>query len=203
MNFFPRVERIIALHRDRAIAVGVALGAALLLLVLTDAAGSFSWLGLIATIVAGSIVLGNSDNLAGLILLGAMVLQWLVSGVDAGSWWALPAAWLLLLAHVAVALAASGPDQAPIPRSVLAVWLPRTVLVGVATTVVGALALLIEPTNDELLPYGVAGALIALVVAVLVLNRMTGDDRAAQGAAAPYSSMYERTRPVEDPSKER
>jgi len=201
MTLLPRMERIVELHRDRAIALAVAIGAALLLLVMTDIAGAMTWIGLVLTLAAGSIVLGNSDSLAGLILLGAMVVQWLMSGMAAGSWWVLPAAWLLLLAHVAVALVASGPDQAPIPRAVLARWVPRTLLVGLATTAVGALALLIEPTNDELLPYGVTAVLLALIAAVLVLIRLTGEPTGERASAA-YTSMYDRTRPTKEPSEE-
>ena len=201
MTLLPRMERIVALHRDRAIALGAANSAAVLLLVMTDVAGSMTWIGLVLTLAAGSVVLGNSDSLAGLILLGAMVVQWLLSGMSAGSWWVLPAAWLLLVAHVAIALVASGPDQAPIPRPVLAVWVPRTVLVGLVTTAVGVLALLIEPTNEQLLPYGVPAALLALSAAVLVLIRLTGEP-ARERASAAYTSMYDRTRPTEEPPEE-
>ncbi|HWC20672.1 MAG TPA: hypothetical protein VG502_00105 [Flexivirga sp.] len=176
MNLLPRMERIVQLHRDRVNAMATALLAAFLLLVITDVAGTMSWYGLAATLVAGLVVLGNSDSFSGLLLLAAMVLQWLTSGMDAGSWWVIPAAWLLLVAHVAVALVASGPDQAPIPRAILAVWVPRTILVGLATTLVAALTLLIEPTNNELMPYGATAALLALIVAVLVMIRLTGDE---------------------------
>lgn len=174
MNFFPRMERIAQLHRQRAAALAAALLAAVLLLVMTDLAGSMTWIGLVAAVVAGSIVLGNSDSFAGFALSSAMVVQWVASGIGPGSWWILPAAWLLLIAHVAVALAASGPDQAPIPREVVSRWVPRTALVGLATTCVGVLALLIEPTNSDVMPYGVTLALFALLAAVLVLIRMTG-----------------------------
>lgn len=173
MNLLPRLDRIVNLHRDRMIAPGTALAAAVLLLVMTDLAGTFSWYGLVAILAAASIVLASSDSLAGLILLCAMVVQWLTSGVAAGSWWVVPAAWLLLIAHVALALAASGPDQAPVPRAVLALWVPRTILVGLATTTVAVLALLIEPTNHQLIPYGVAGVLTALVVAIVAMIRFT------------------------------
>ncbi len=173
MSLFPTMDRIVQLHRDRMIALATALAAAALLVVMSDLAGTTSWYGLVAVLAAGSVVLGDSDSFAGLILLCAMVLQWLTTGMGAGSWWVLPAAWLLLVAHVAVALAASGPDPAPIPRAVLALWVPRTLLVGLATTAVAVLALLIEPTNDQLIPYGVAGVLIALVVAVVVMIRLT------------------------------
>lgn len=171
----PSIERIHQLHRHRAAAVVVALLAALALLLMTDAAGQVSWIGLVASVVAGAIVLGNSDSYSGLLLLAAMIVQWLDSGMDAGSWWVVPAAWLVLVAHVAVTLAASGPQQAPIPREVLSLWLPRTILVGLATTCIGILALLIEPTNNEFMPYGVALALLALAVAVLVTIGMTSD----------------------------
>lgn len=175
MNFFPRMDRIAHLHRDRVTAVGAALAAAVLLLVMTDLAGAMSWWGVLATLVAGSVLLGSSDSFSGLLLLVAMVAQWITSDMDETSWWVVPAAWLLLIAHVAVALAASGPDQAAIPRGVLGVWVPRTIVVGMATTVVAALALLIEPSSSGLIPYGVAGSLIALVVAVVVMIRLTGD----------------------------
>lgn len=175
MNLFPSMDRIVQLHRDRMVALATALAAAILVLLITDLAASMTWWGLLATLVACSVVLGNSESFAGLILLCAMLVQWVTSGMADGSWWVVPAAWLLLIAHVAVALTASGPDQAPIPRAVLALWVPRTVLVGTATTAVAVLALLIEPTNDQLIPYGVAGVLIALVVAVLVVIRLTDD----------------------------
>lgn len=197
MNLLPRMERIVELHRDRVVALAAALGAAVLLLVMTDVVGHLTWVGLVLTLIAGSILLGNSDSYSGLILLCAMVVQWLSSGMDAGSWWALPGAWLLLTAHAAVTLVASGPDQAPIPRSVLALWVPRTVLVGLATTVVGILALLIEPTNEEFLPYGVAVVLIALVIAVLVLIRLTADpgEDSETVRTDRYGSMYDRVSP--------
>lgn len=178
MNVLPRMERIVQLHRDRAIAIGIALGSALLLLIVTDGAGSMSWFGLLLTLAAGTVVLGNSDSFSGLLLLVAMVVQWTTSGMDAQSWWVLPAAWLVLIAHVAIALVSSGPDQAPIPRGVLTVWVPRTLLVGGATTAVALVVLLIEPTNDQRLPYAAAAVLIGLVVAVLVLIRLTGDSDA-------------------------
>lgn len=196
MNLLPRMERIVELHRHRAAALAVALGAALLWLVGSDLIGRFSWLGLLATLVGGSILLSNSDSLAGLILLAAMLVQWLTSGMGADTWWSLPAALLLLIAHSAAALVAGGPDQAPIPRSVLALWLPRMVLVGLATLLVGVLTLLIEPTNEELLPYGVAGCLLALAIAVLVLIRLTGDPDDAEGSRSDrYRSMYDRVSP--------
>lgn len=185
MSFLPRMERIAQLHRDRAVAIAVALAAAWLLCLITDIAGSLTWFGLLATILATVVVLGNSDSLAGLILLGAMILQWWLADPGVGSWWVVPAAWLILTAHVAVALTASGPDQAPIPRPVLASWVPRTILVGLATTVVAILGLLIEPTNKSLTSYGVAVALLALVAAVLVLIRITAD---SEEPDAPGSS---------------
>lgn len=174
MNFLPRMERIVQLHHDRAIAVATALLAALLLLIMTDVVGGMSWYGLVATLAAGSVVLASSDSFAGLLLLAAMALQWLTSGMAADSWWVIPAAWLVLVAHVAIALAASGPDQAPIPRAVVSVWFSRTVMVGLATTVVAIVALTIAPTNDRSLPYGAAIALGGLIVAILVLIRLTG-----------------------------
>lgn len=175
MNLIPRVDRIMVLHRDRTIALVTALAAAALLLIMTDLVGAMTWWGLLATLVAGWVLLGDSDSFAGLVLLAAMILQWVLSGMDTVSWWVVPAAWLLLIAHVAITLAASGPDQAAIPRVVLAVWVPRTAIVGMATTVVAALALLIEPASSELIPYGVAAALVAVIVAVLVMIRLTED----------------------------
>lgn len=190
MNFLPRMDRLAQLHRDRVIAVTAALVAAVTLLVMTDLAGAMSWWGLLVTLAAGSVLLGSSDSFSGLVLLAAMVVQWLGSGMDEASWWVVPAAWLLLIAHVAVALAASGPDQAPIPRSVLAIWVPRTVVVGLATTLVAALALLIDPTNSRLVPYGVAAVLFALIVAVLVMIRLTDDRDDEQPGGGEYQSLF-------------
>ncbi|RNI21353.1 hypothetical protein [Flexivirga caeni] len=168
------MTRILGLHRDRATALAIAIGAAVVLLLMTDiGAGAVSWMGLLCTVIGCVILVSNSDSFAGLLLLGAMVAQWLFSGVGSTSWLVLPAAWLLLIAHVLVALAGSGPDQAAIPRAIVASWTRRTVLVGLATTVVGALALLIEPANSALVPYGVAAALAGLVVATLVTLRLT------------------------------
>lgn len=195
MNFLPRMERIVHLHRDRTVALATALAAAFLLLIMTDVAGSMSWYGLAATVLAGSILLGNSDSFAGLIVLLAMVLQWLTSGMDPGTWWVVPAAWLLLIAHVAMALVSAGPDQAPIPRAILALWVPRTVLVGLVTTLVAVVALLIEPTNDQPLRYGAIVALLALIVAVLAMIRLTrGIDAqtTADDSSGEYHSLFDR-----------
>ncbi|MGN6412911.1 hypothetical protein [Flexivirga sp.] len=185
MNFLPRMERIVQLHRDRAIAIATALLAALALLAVTDVVGSMSWYGLAATLLAGVVVLADSDSFAGLLLLVAMALQWLTSGMAADSWWVIPAAWLVLVAHVTIALVASGPDQAPIDRTIVSVWLARTITVGLATTAVAVVALTIAPTNDRSLPYGAAFALGGLIVAVLVLIRLTGDSGATTRGAAP------------------
>lgn len=180
MNLLPRLDRIAQLHRHRATGIAIALGAALLLLVITDIAGDMTWIGLLATIVAGIVLLSDSDSFAGLLLLGAMVLQWVTSGMAADSWWVIPAAWLLLIAHVAVAVVGAGPQQAPIPRAIPAQWMTRTLLVGVATTVVAAVALIIAPSSDQHLQYGAAVALGALVVAVLAMIPLTrGSDESA------------------------
>lgn len=199
MNYLPRMERIVQLHRHHAAALATALLAAMVLLVMTDIVGGMSWYGLAAIVVTGLILLGNSDSFAGLLLLSAMVLQWLSSGMDEGSWWVIPGAWLLLVAHVAIALAASGPDQAPIPRSVLALWAPRTILVGGATTLVAVVMLLIQPSNDQQLPYGAALALGGLIVAVLVLAWLTSEGRQGKNEPPRYESMFERTMPTKEP----
>jgi len=172
MNFLPRMDRLAQLHRDRAAATGIALAAAWLFVILANSVGHLSLLGVFAVIVGSVVVFGSSDSFAGLILLGAMVVQWLSTGLSTTTWWAIPAAWLLLTAHVAVTLAASGPDQAPIPRQVRAAWCARSAVVGAVTTVVGALALLIEPTDNGLPRYAAPAAVLLLVVAVLWLIRV-------------------------------
>jgi hypothetical protein len=175
MNLLPRMSRIAELHRDRAAATGIALLAAWVFVILADVVGRMSLLGLLAIILASLAVFASSDSYAGLLLLGAMVLQWVTSGLNATTWWAIPAAWLLLIAHVAVTLAASGPDQAPIPPPVRALWCARSAVVGAVTTLVGVLALLIEPAGNGFPRYAGPAAVLVLVVAVLWLIRFADE----------------------------
>lgn len=135
-----------------------ALGGALLFtvaFVLAGGGGPVSWTGLC---LLGLLVVVQPHTVAPALFLVFAVASWWV-GVD-GRWhWALlPAALGLLLVHVATALAASVPAQAPLPASVLRRWSLRTGLVAAVTTGVwGAAGVLVG------LASGAGGALPGIV----------------------------------------
>ena len=146
-----------------------ALGGALLFtvsFVLAGGGGPVSWAGLV---LLGLLVVVQPHNVAPALFLVFAVASWWV-GVD-GRWhWALlPAALGLLLVHVATALAASVPAQAPLPASVLRRWSLRTGQVAAVTTGVwggaGALVALASGTGGAL--PGIVG--LALAAACLVV----------------------------------
>ncbi|WP_265444683.1 hypothetical protein [Flexivirga meconopsidis] len=168
----PRLARVVELHHDRQVLLVIALAAAWGFVVLADLVGSMSYLGLLLVLLASLLIIGDSDGIAGALLLGALVWQWISSRPPADTWWSLPAAWLLLLAFAAVALLAAGPDGAAVPREQLVSWLRRVGAVAAVTALVAVVGLTATPLAGPLLSYAAVLALVALAVAgVLALRR--------------------------------
>lgn len=108
------------------------------------------------------------ESVLGTFTLLAVLAWWGTADLDGAPVLAVPAATLLLVAHVAAVLASYGPADLPVDRALALLWLRRTLLVGMsapaAWVVVGAL-------RGGAAPAGVwVAGLVAVAVGGVVLS---------------------------------
>jgi hypothetical protein len=119
------------------------------------------------------------ESALGTACLGLVVIWWALAashGVPAG---AIPAALLLLAAHVAALLLSYGPPALPIGGRLLVLWLRRTVAVAVTAPLVWLVAVLVDGQPE---PPGiwVSGLACAVVVCVVAATAVTmGEEQPA------------------------
>ncbi len=135
----------------------------------TAAAGSWSWFAFVLVLLGVLALLVRTDGSTEMLLFIAFGLDWWATG-DEPSWWCLPAALCLLVAHSCVTLVASGPDAAPLPRDLVRRWVRNTMLVGAGCTAVGALLLAVRQTGVVATWWSVPVALAALAVVAVALS---------------------------------
>ena len=112
------------------------------------------------------------ESALGTLCLGVVVFWWTLvssSGVPVG---AVPAALLLVAAHVASVLLSYGPQQLPVGRALFLRWLRRGALVAVAAPVVWLVGVVVDGEPE---PPGVwvAGLACAVVVCIVAATAVT------------------------------
>jgi hypothetical protein len=116
------------------------------------------------------------ESALGTACLGLVALWWALAseGVPVS---AIPAALLLLAAHVAAVLLSYGPPALPIGRALLGRWVRRALAVGLAVPLVWLVAVVVD---DEPEPPGiwVSGLVCAVVVCLVAATAVTtGEDQ--------------------------
>ena len=106
------------------------------------------------------------ESMLGASCLGLVVIWWALAVPDGVPLTAIPAAALLLAAHVASVLLSYGPPALPIGGRVLRLWLRRAAVVGVAAPLVWVVGVVVDGQPE---PPGiwVAGLGCAIVVCVV------------------------------------
>ena len=104
--------------------------------------------------------------------LGLVVIWWALAAVDGVPVGAIPAALLLLAAHVSAVLLSYGPPALPIGGALLGRWLRRSAGIAVVVPLVWLLAVVVD---DQPEPPGiwVAGLGCAIVVCVVAATAVT------------------------------
>jgi hypothetical protein len=112
------------------------------------------------------------ESALGTACLGAVVLWWALAAADGVPLGAIPAALLLLAAHVAAVLLSYGPPALPIGTALLGRWLRRGVGVAVAAPLVWLVAVMVD---DQPEPPGIwiAGMACAVVVCIVAATAVT------------------------------
>jgi hypothetical protein len=112
------------------------------------------------------------ESMLGSACLGLVVVWWSLAVRDGVPLTAIPAAALLLAAHVASLLLSYGPPALPIGRGVLRLWLRRAVTVGVAAPLVWAVAVVVDgqPEPPGIWVAGLGCAIVVCVVAAAAVS---------------------------------
>jgi hypothetical protein len=132
--------------------------------------------------VVGTVVLSIGfaalpESALGTLCLAVVVFWWVLAAAYGTPGGAVPAALLLLSAHVAAVLLAYGPSSLPVDPALLVRWLRRGVGVGVAAPLVWLVAVTV---HDQPEPPGiwVAGLACAVVVCIVAASAVaTAEDR--------------------------
>lgn len=112
------------------------------------------------------------ESALGTMCLGLVVLWWMLAAADGVPAGAVPAALLLLAAHVASVLLSYGPARLPVGAELLRRWLLRAAGVGVAAPLVWLVALAVDGRPE---PPGiwVSGLVCAVVVCIVAAVAVT------------------------------
>jgi hypothetical protein len=112
------------------------------------------------------------ESALGTACLGLVVFWWALAAADGVPASAIPAALLLLSAHVAAVLLSYGPSGLPIGAPLLVLWLRRYALVGVAAPLVWLVGVVVD---DQPEPPGiwVAGLGSAIAVCIVAATAVT------------------------------
>ncbi|HCB04709.1 MAG TPA: hypothetical protein DEQ43_10765 [Nocardioides bacterium] len=110
--------------------------------------------------------------------LGLVVIWWALASANGVPVGAIPAALLLLAAHVAAVLLAYGPPGLPIGTPVLLLWLRRGAVVAVAVPLLWLLAVAVDgqPEPPGIWVAGLGCAIVICVVAATAVS--TGQEKA-------------------------
>lgn len=105
----------------------------------------------IVILVGGTSVgaVAQPDSHLGLVAIGLVVAQWLAVVDVLSTGWAMVVASLLFGFHALVALLASIPHTAQVPREVQMVWLRRGAVVSAATVAMWAMVLAFDQRNGD------------------------------------------------------
>jgi hypothetical protein len=112
------------------------------------------------------------ESALGTLCLGVVVFWWTLVSSDGVPVGAVPAALLLVAAHVASVLLAYGPAQLPVGRELFLRWLRRGALVALAAPLVWLVAVVVDGEPE---PPGVwvAGLACAVVVCIVAATAVT------------------------------
>jgi hypothetical protein len=112
------------------------------------------------------------ESTLGTACLAAVVLWWALRAGDGVPVTAVPAALLLLAAHVAAVLLAYGPPSSPVGAPVARLWLRRGTVVGGAAPLVWLLAVAVDgqPEPPGVWVAGLACAVVLCVVAAVAVG---------------------------------
>ena len=125
------------------------------------------------------------DSLAAAVAFALVLAWWAVGPADSLHPMVLPAAALLVTAHLAAMLAASGPGGFTPEPALVRLWLVRGVLVYLPVPMLYAVArgLRSAPEPPYVWVLGLGAALLALVAAGLVFTRAAGPDEPSSTSA--------------------
>jgi hypothetical protein len=112
------------------------------------------------------------ESALGTACLGLVVFWWTLAASDGVPIGAIPAALLLLAAHVASVLLSYGPPALPVGRALLGRWLRRSLGVAVAAPLVWLVAVVVD---DQPEPPGIwiSGLACAVVVCIVAATAVT------------------------------
>jgi hypothetical protein len=112
------------------------------------------------------------ESALGTACLALVVFWWALAASDGVPVGAIPAALLLVAAHVASVLLSYGPPALPIGRPLLGRWLHRSIGVAVAAPVVWLVAVVVDqqPEPPGIWISGVACAVVVCVVAAMAVT---------------------------------
>ena len=112
------------------------------------------------------------ESALGTACLGLVVFWWALAAADGVPLGAIPAALLLLAAHVAAVLLSYGPPSLPIGTALLGRWLRRGLGVAVAAPLVWLVAVVVD---DQPEPPGIwiSGLACAVVVCIVAATAVT------------------------------
>jgi hypothetical protein len=119
----------------------------------------------------------SPESATGTVALGTVVVWWGLALGDGPSVWALPAAAMLLAAHVAALVAAYGPDGLGVDPATLLLWLRRAGLAFLAAPAVLLGGLLVRGRAEVAGAWvaALAAALVTTVAATVALTREAGE----------------------------
>jgi hypothetical protein len=112
------------------------------------------------------------ESALGTACLGLVVFWWALAASDGVPVGAIPAALLLLAAHLSAVLLSYGPPSLPVGAALLARWLRRGAAVAVAVPLVWLVAVMVE---DQPEPPGIwiSGLACAVVVCIVAATAVT------------------------------
>ena len=116
------------------------------------------------------------ESALGTACLGLVVFWWALAASDGVPVGAIPAALLLLVAHLAAVLLSYGPSSLPVDAALLGRWLRRGLAVSVAAPLVWLVAVAVadQPEPPGIWVAGLACAVIVCIVAATAVS--TGEE---------------------------
>jgi hypothetical protein len=123
------------------------------------AVGQVSWPATIVLVVVVIVAVSSPDSGAPLVLIVAVTATWLIEVRPMSTAWSLVLGLAVLVIHAASARAAALGDGAVLDARVARRWLARTAVVGVVTTALWALVVVLEHAS-------VSGGLAASAAAI-------------------------------------
>ncbi|WP_157063456.1 hypothetical protein [Luteipulveratus mongoliensis] len=163
-------ERIRNMHADRLRLALAVIVVALLFWWITVTAGDPSFLWSVIWLLLLALTVLDVQQPIGAIFLVTSAWLWFVGSPSVTTWWALPASGCLLLIHALLALASEGPEIAPVPPVIRAIWRRRVLIVLSLTTLVALIVLTLAVRPGHSLPLSIMG-LALLTIGLVLLSR--------------------------------